>query len=401
VHFSYIARNKEGEIQTGKINVSSKEEAVSAIQASGLIVISCQLADRMPLWMKNIKLFKRVKTKDIVSFSRELATLFSAKVSLVESIRVLGRQQENAYFKETLLEIAGDVEAGTIFSKALAKHPKQFSLLYINIIKTGEVSGNLENSLNYLADHLEKQYYLASKVRGAMIYPAFILMGFIIVAILMLVMVIPNLTSILKESGQELPWSTRLIISLSDFMRAWWWVITIIFISILTGAWRFRETPRGKRFFDRLVLKLPIFGKALKKFYLSRLSENLSTLIKGGLPILQALQTSGEVVGNDVYQQLIFEAKDEVKVGNSISSVLKRYTEIPPMMTQMIYTGEKTGQLDLVLGKLAHFYSVEVDNLVSNISALIEPVLIVFLGIGVAVLLMSILMPIYNISGAM
>jgi type IV pilus assembly protein PilC len=400
MQFTYIARDKNGEIHTGKIKAYSQEEAVAAIQKSGLILISCQSAEHLPLWMTNIKIFQRVKGKDIVNFSRELATLFSAKVSLVESLRVLSRQQDNSYFSDVLAQVASDVEAGTMLSRALAKHLKIFSVLYVNIVKTGEVSGNLENSLNYLADHLEKQYYLASKVRGAMIYPAFISAGFIVVAVLMLIFVIPNLTGILKESGQELPWSTKAIIFLSDALKSWGWLVFLVFAGIVTGAVYYRRTPEGKTMFDKVFLKIPVFGKVLKKFYLARFSENLSTLIKGGLPILQALQTAGDVVGNDVYRNLIFEAKDEVKVGNSISSVFRRYEEIPVMMTQMIYTGEKTGQLDMVLQKLSRFYSVEVDNIVTNISALIEPVLIVFLGVGVAILLMAILMPIYNMGNA-
>jgi type IV pilus assembly protein PilC len=402
MQFNYVARTKTGEIQSGMVNATSREAAVEALQAGDLIVLSCVLAGTGPLWLKQIKIFQRVKFKDVVNFSRQLAILFSAKVSLVSGLQALSRQQTSLYFREILYNISNDVEAGIIFSKALAKYPKVFSPFYINLIKSGEVSGNLENTLNHLADHLEKQYYLASRLRSAMIYPSFVLFGFIVVAVLMLTMVIPNLTGILEESGQELPIVTRTIIGLSGFLRAWGWFLLLALIGLLVFLWRFARTADGRHFIDRLKLKLPIFGNVFKKIYMARFSENFSTLIKGGLPILQALQISGEVVGNVVFSDIIFRAKEEVRIGNTISAVFeKNKEEIPPMVTQMIFTGEKTGQLDMVLKKISTFYSQEVDAVVNNLSALVEPILIVFLGIGVAILLVAILMPIYNIAGGM
>lgn len=402
MQFNYVAKNKTGEIQSGTIKAASQEAAVAALQAGGFIVLSCAPAETMSLWLKQVKFLQRVKFKDIVNFSRQLAILFSAKVSLVSALQALARQQQSPYFGEVLFGVANDVEAGIIFSKALAKYPKIFSPLYINLIKSGEVSGNLENTLSHLADHLEKQYYLASRLRSAMIYPAFILFGFAVVAVLMLVMVIPNLTSILKESGQELPVTTKAIIGLSDFLRSWGWLLLLALIAAVGLAWRFAKTEDGQRFFDRLKLKMPIFGNVFKKIYLARFSENFSTLIKGGLPILQALQISGDVIGNVVFRDIIFRAKEEVRVGNTVSAVFEKHKEeIPPMVTQMIFTGEKTGQIEVVLKKISAFYSQEVDAVVNNLSALVEPILIVFLGIGVAILLVAILMPIYNIAGGM
>jgi len=295
--------------------------------------------------------------------------------------------------------LSNDVEAGTIFSKALAKYPQVFSPFFINLIKSGEVSGNLENSLNYLADYLEKQYYLQNKVRNALIYPGFIFLGFIVVAVLMLVMVIPNLTSILEQSGIDLPLSTRIIIGLSNILRSWGWLILLILIAAGFFLWRFIRTPQGRRFFDELKIKLPVFGAVFKKIYLARFADNLSTLIKGGLPILQALQVSAEVIGNVVFEELVLEAKEEVRIGNPMSQTFEKRKEIPPMVTQMIYTGERTGQLEMVLQKMASFYVREVDSVIATISSLIEPFLIVFLGIGVAILLTAVLMPIYNIAG--
>jgi len=399
MQFNYIVRDKQGEVHTGALKAPSIEDAVAVLQASDFVVISCQPAEVMPLWIRQIKIFQRVKQKELVNFSRQLAILFSAKVSLVIALQALAEQQTSFYFAGIISDLSNDVEAGTIFSKALAKYPQVFSPFFINLIKSGEVSGNLENSLNYLADYLEKQYYLQNKVRNALIYPGFIFLGFIVVAVLMLVMVIPNLTSILEQSGIDLPLSTRIIIGLSNILRSWGWLILLILIAAGFFLWRFIRTPQGRRFFDELKIKLPVFGAVFKKIYLARFADNLSTLIKGGLPILQALQVSAEVICNVVFEELVLEAKEEVRIGNPMSQTFEKRKEIPPMVTQMIYTGERTGQLEMVLQKMASFYVREVDSVIATISSLIEPFLIVFLGIGVAILLTAVLMPIYNIAG--
>jgi type IV pilus assembly protein PilC len=401
MQFNYVARDKLGEVHTGTIKAPTQEEAVAVLQANDLIVISCQSTEGMPVWMRQVKFLQKVKNKDLVNFSRQLSILFSAKVSLVVALRALAKQQKSEYFQNIINDISNDVEAGTIFSKALAKYPKIFSAFFINLIKSGEVSGNLENSLNYLADHLEKQYYLQTRLRNALMYPGFIFLGFIVVAVLMLVLVIPNLVSILEQSGQELPFTTTLIIWLSDLLRDWGWLILVFLIFAGFLVWRYAHSPKGKRFFDQLKLKLPIFGEVFRKIYISRFSDNLSILIRGGLPILQALQISADVIGNVIFTELVLAAKEEVRIGNPMSSAFEKTKEIPPMVTQMIFTGERTGQLELVLQKVSAFYGREVDNVISTLSTLIEPILIVFLGIGVAILLGAILMPIYNIASGM
>ena len=401
MNFNYIARTKKGEIQNGTIKASSQEGALAVLQGQDLIVVSIQASEGIPVWLRQIKIFQRIKQKEVVNFSRQLSILVSAKVPLVQALQALAKQQQNPLFRETLFMVAHDVESGLIFSKALGKHSKQFSPFYINLIKSGEVSGNLENTLKYLADHLENQYSLMMKVRNAMMYPAFITLGFIIVAVLMMIFVIPNLISILEETGQELPLITRMIIGISRFFQNWWWIILLVLIGAGAGAWQYVRTPQGRRIFDGMKLKIPIFGSVFQKVYLARFTENLSTLVKGGLPILQSLQVSSDVVGNVIFTELLLEAKEGVRVGNTISFVFEQHPEIPSMVTQMISTGEKTGSLDFVLQKIADYYNQEVDGIVSTLSSLIEPVLIILLGVGVAVLLTAILLPIYNIAGGM
>lgn len=400
--FNYTARTAAGEIQAGDIEAKNKDQAIEILQKHGLIIFSLKEKEVPLFFLREIKFFPTVAPKDLVIFSRQLAVLFSCRIPLMESVRVTAKQTINLYFQDILSKVANDIEAGVVLSKALEKYPKIFSSFFINMVKSGEISGTLENVLNYLADYLEKEYYLSSRVKGAMVYPAFVLACFIIVAILMLVMVIPNLTSILKETGQALPWTTRLIIGASDGIRNFGWLIGSIFIFLIGGAVHYvRNYPDGRKIWDATKLKTPVMGLVFQKFYLSHLSDTLGTLIASGVPILQALQISAEVMDNVVLKEIILEARKEVRIGNTMSSVFGRYNEIPPMVTNMLAVGEQTGTIDMVLKKLSNFYSKEVDNTVSTLTQLIEPVLIVVLGIGVAILVASVLMPIYNMAGGL
>ncbi len=287
-----------------------------------------------------------------------------------------------------------------MLSKALEKYPRIFSPFFINIIKSGEVSGTLEDVLNYLADYLEKQYYLSSRIKGAMIYPVFILGGFIIIAILMLVMVIPHLADILKEAGQTLPWTTKLIISTSDGLRSFGWLLGLILIAFIGGVvYYVKNYSIGRKIWDTIKLKMPIAGPIFQQFYLSHMSDTLGTLISGGVPILQSLQVAAEVMDNVVLKGIILEAKEEVRVGNTMSSVFEKHEEIPLMVTNMLAVGEQTGSIDMVLKKISSFYTKEVDSTVNSLSQLIEPILIIVLGVGVGILVASVFMPIYSIVG--
>lgn len=401
MNFNYVARTKQGEMQSGVAEAANEKSAITALQAKGLIILELKSASGS-VFSLNLKLFQSVKAKDISTFARQLSTLVSAQVPLLASLQSLSKQVENEYFKDVLFEVANDVEGGTVFSKALARHPKVFSELFINMIKSGEASGGMENSLLYLADYLEKQDHLNSRVRGALIYPAVILGAFVIIVILMMIFVIPKLTSFLQEAGQELPFMTKAMIGASNFLIVWWWLLLVL----VSGAVYYtihavKNDPSARRKWDLLKLKMPVFGKRVfEKIYITRFAENLSTLIQGGLSILQALQVTSDVLGNVVYRDIVLEAKESVRVGESLSSSLAKHKEIPPLVTQMIATGEQTGSLDVILKKMGQFYSREADATIDTMSQLIEPFLILLIGGGVIVLIMAILMPIYNIAGS-
>jgi len=396
--YNYLARTQKGEIQTGAIEAPSESAAIETLQSHNLVVVAIELLEKKAFLSMNLKIFGRVSKKEVVIFCRQLSILVGSEVPVVQSLKSLAAQTSNRTFKEIIDHIASDVEGGTLLSKSFEKYPKVFSNFYVNLIRAGEAAGRLQASLEFLAEHLEKEYYLISKVQRAMYYPGFVLGAFVLIFIGMMIWVVPELTDFLEGFGVELPLITRIIIGISNFCVSFSWLIGLVAVGGGLGFWYFIKIPVGREIFDRIKLRLPILGNVLRQTYLAHFTKNLSTLIKGGLPIIQALEISGSVINNKVFQKIISKARDEVSRGSSISSVFEKETLIPPVVSQMIKTGEKTGRLDYILENLANFYTREVDNIVDNLSSLIEPILIVCLGAMVAVLMSAILLPIYSMS---
>ena len=398
MRFNYQARTKEGETHTGTVEASSRDVAVSTLQRHDLVVVYLEAISGLPFYARSLKIFQRVKVKELVMFYRQLSILFEANTPLLDSLRAVAEQTHGPYFKDILFEVETDVRGGESLSSALKKHKKVFSAFYVNVIKAGEVTGKLSDVLKYLADHAEEEYILASKIKGAFAYPIFILSVFAIIAVLMVTFVVPQLTVILVETGQELPFTTKLLMGASGFLQSWLWLVIIAIVGLVIGFLRFKKTSQGKELWDKFKLKVPIIGKLFRKIYLTRFADNFSTLLKGGLPILKALKISSEVIGNTVFSRLLDEAGEEVKKGGNISSVFEKHKEIPPMVVQMLKVGEKAAKLDEILERVSVFYRGEVDRAASNLTQLIEPLLIVCLGGGVAFLVASILMPIYGMT---
>ncbi len=399
MRFNYQARTKEGEIQTGVIEAGSREAAVKILQTHDLAVIYLEAESQVPFYARSLKIFQKVKNKELVMFYRQLAILFDASIPPLDALRAIAVQISNPYFKEIIFEVEGDVRGGENLSNALSKHKKVFSSFYINVIKSGEATGKLSEVLNYLADYAENTYKLNQKIKGAFTYPAFILSAFVLIAVLLLVYVVPQLTQILTETGAELPLTTKVLIWTSKIIRKWIWLVALIFGGGVFGFLKYIKTDQGRMYWDKFKLKVPALGKLFKKIYITRFAENFSTLLKGGLPILNALKISGQIIGNKVYSSLIDKAVEEVKRGGNISSVLEKDKKnIPPLVVQMLKVGEETAKVDSILEKLASFYEDEVKRTVDNLTQLIEPALIIVLGAGVAFLVASILMPIYNVT---
>ena len=396
--FNYQARTEDGQIQSGVVEASSREVAIDLLQKQDLYVTLLEEMGASPAYARKIVLFGGVSRKDVVLFSRQLSIMFKAKVSLVESLAVLSEQAQNLDLKEKIMIISEDVEGGTAFSEALTKHPKLFSPFYIAMVKAGEAAGKLSESLDYLAEHLEKEYYLTSKIKGAMVYPALILSFSVLVLMIMILFVIPNLITVLEETGQELPFITSLVISFTNIAKKWFGLFLIAEIGFFAYIFRYYKTKKGKRFFDKLSLKIPSVGSFLKMLYVSRFAENLSTLISGGLPIAQALGITAEIVGNSAYQEVIFESREAVKRGDSLSSSLRTAPDIfPPMFCQMVLVGEKTGTLDRSLLEIVGFYQSETERAIESLLSILEPAMIMFLGLIVGGLMFSVMMPMYQV----
>jgi len=399
--YNYKAKTTEGETHSGTIEAPTVEIAISSLQRRSLVVTSLEpAAGDVPWYKKSIGNFERVKPRDVVILSRQLATLFSAKVPVVESLKVLIGEVSNVTLRRHLSEALTDIQGGLSISQAFGRHPEVFSNFYVSMIRSGEESGKLEEIFSYLADYMERSYDLRNKVRNALIYPGFVLSVFVIVMALMLTVIIPRLTSILIETQQELPIYTKLVIALSDFLRNYGVFVLLLLAIAGILLWRYTRTPAGRMTISGLFIRMPFFGDLYRKFYLSRLADNLETLLVGGVTMLRSLEISADVIGNEVYASIVLQSMEQVKAGSPLSEAFSRHEEIPPLMVQMIRIGEETGKLDFILKTLSGFYRREVDNAVDNLINLIEPILILVLGLGVGVLVASVLLPIYNIAGS-
>ncbi len=395
--FKYKAITDKGEKKEGTVEAASRDLAISALQRRGLVVVSIKGEEETGLGRE---IFVRVPQKDIVIISRQISTLFEAQVSALKAFSMLASNAENKVLRRRLTQVVDDLQAGMSISEALAKHPEVFTEFYTNMVKAGEESGTLTKTFSYLADYLDRQYELTSKTRNALIYPAFVVVVFIAVMVLMMVMVIPKLSEIILESGQDIPVYTRIIIGISNFFVDYGIFILIALVLMAVYVVILSRRDSGKLYLDRLRLKMPLFGKLYQKLFLSRIADNLDTMISSGIPIVHAIEITGSVVGSQAYSLIMRNTAEAVKGGSALSDALAREPMIPAIMVQMMKTGEETGSLGQILRTMAHFYKREVDDIVDTLVSLIEPVMIVVLGIGVGVLLSSILVPIYNIASS-
>lgn len=384
-------------MRTGVVETSSQDAALDALQKNGLIVIS--VGERGKKSIFEMQFGRGVRQRDIVLFSRQMATLFEAQIPVIQILRTLASQAIKPQLRKIVNEVMADVTGGMALSQAFGKHPDAFSSFYVSLVRAGEESGKLQDVFTYLADYLERSYYIANKARNAFIYPAFVLLAFVGVFTIMLTVVIPKLTSIFKETGTEVPFYTQIIISLSDLLRSYGLLVLLCVIGGIIFLWRWGRTPAGKRFFNTVQIRTPIIGALYQRIFIVRMTDNMRTLMISGIPLIRALTITEDVVGNVIYQDAVARAIAAVKAGSTISSAFEQTPEIPVMVTQMIKIGEQSGRLDFILENISRFYQKEVDSLVNNLLTLIEPILILVLGGGVAVLVAAILIPIYNIAG--
>lgn len=399
--FIFKAKNSSGEIKEGVIEAMNGDAAVEVLQQNKFFPISVEIEEKKnDLWKAFLNYWDKVSSKELMIFFRQLAILIEAKVPIVASLAAVKEQTTNKYLQKIIGEIENDVKDGLPFSDALRKYKTVFSILAVNIIRAGEVSGNLKKSVEYVADNIEKNYLLTSKVRSAMMYPMIVLIVFFIISFIVISFVVPKLTLMIKEmNAASIPWYTRGIIGFSDFMAVYWWAVAIVIVAGIAGMLYYINSEEGRDEWDQIKIKLPIFGPVFQKVYIARFADNLAVLLTGGIPIISALTVVSSVINNSVYEAIFLKAAEEVKIGGTMSQALRRYPQIPPIVSQMVSIGEESGQIDEVLKQVSKFYEHEVDEVTKNLSTLIEPILMVIIGIAVGFLSFTVIMPIYNLAG--
>lgn len=399
--YKYEATTLEGERQSGVIEAATLEIAINSLQRRNLIIISINPTEKSSFFSKSIGAFERVKARDVVFLSRQLSTLFEAQVPVLDSFKLLAAETENPLLRRKLSHITEDVQGGIPMSQAMAKHPDIFSRFYVTMVRSGEESGKLQEVFLDLANHLERSYELTTKARNALIYPGFVIMVFITVVILMITFVLPRLRSILSEAGQDIPLFTKVILGISDFLRAFGPFIFIGMIIGLVVLWRYTKTSSGSTILSRFLLSFPYVGMLFKKMYLSRMTENLRILLSSGISMVRSLEITADVVGNKIYGKILNECTEAVKGGSSLSEVFAKYEDIPLIVSKMTKIGEEAGKLNFMLETLSRFYKREVDSSVENLVSIIEPVFIIILAVAVAILLLAVLGPIYNLASVL
>ena len=398
--FTYKALDSGGRPMNGSIDALNMEVAITALQRRGFSIGSIVPASRESFFKRDIAFWKRVSSKDVVILSRQISTLFEAQVSALRIFRLLAVETDHPILRDLLVEISDEIQAGSSISSALSKHPQAFSSFYVSMVRSGEEAGKLDQIFGYLADYLERTYEVTSKAKNALVYPVFVIITFIAVMVLMFTTVIPSISAILVESGQDIPIYTKIVLGISKFFVDFGWFLLILVIAGGLFLWQFVKTPRGRYAMSQLKITLPYIGNLYRKLYLSRIADNMHTQLSAAIPIIKSLEITAEVVDNAVFENALALATEGVRGGSSIADSFAKSSVIPSIMVQMIKVGEESGELGSILETMARFYRREVVNAVDTLVSLIEPVLIIMLGLGVGFLLAAVLMPIYNIAGA-
>ena len=398
--FNYKSISATGESKNGSIEAVNIDVAISSLQRRDLVISSITPANVGSAFQKYFAFFSGVNGKDLVMLFQQISTLFEAQVSALKVFRLLANETENPVLVTILTQVADDLQGGSSISKAFEKHPRVFSPFVVNMVVSGEETGRLDEVFTYLADYIDRTYAMTSKARNALIYPAFVVVTFIAVMVLMLTMVIPKISDIILASGQQIPFYTRIVLGFSSFFVNYGLYLLVVAVVGVFLLIYYARTPKGKNALDRFKVSLPFIGDFYKKLYLARIADNLSTSLASGIPMVRSIELSSSVVESVVYKNILNETVLAVKGGASVSDSLAKYPEIPGIMSQMIKVGEETGELGSILKTIAKFYQREVNAAIDTLVSLIEPVMIVFLGVAVGILLASVLIPIYNVASS-
>jgi type IV pilus assembly protein PilC len=395
VTFQWSGRTVKGTIESGEITAATKEEVIALLRRKNITATA--VTEKQDKGIGKFSLMGRVNDKDIVVFTRQFATMIDAGLPLVQALDILSTQVENKLLSNTLTQVKADVESGATYADALKKHPRVFSELYVNMVAAGEAGGILDTILNRLAAYIEKAMKLKKKVKGAMVYPAVVTSIAVLVIAVIMIFVVPTFSKMFAQLGGTLPLPTRLVVALSHFIAGIGGIFTLgAVIAVFIFIGQIRRTEKGKLVTDRIMLKLPIFGMLLNKVAVAKFTRTLGTLVSSGVPILDGLEITAKTSGNKVVEYAIMDVKKGVVGGKTLAEPITKAKVFPPMVTHMIAVGESTGALDAMLAKIADFYDDEVDNAVANLTAMMEPMLMVFLGGAVGFIVVAMYLPIFK-----
>jgi type IV pilus assembly protein PilC len=393
--FMWKGKSPNGEILSGEYAAETKEDLIGYLRKRKIIITSVR--EKSKEFNVTMPWEKRVSVKDLGVFTRQFATMINAGLPMVQCLDILSAQTEKPFFRQSISTVMTDVEGGSTLGESMARHPKIFSKLFVNMIEAGEAGGILDLILNRLAVYLEKADQLQRKIKSAMTYPMVVCFVALGATLFMLMFIIPTFARMFSDFGGELPMPTKIVMGLSDFLRDYWYVLFGATIGVVIFFQRFYKTNVGKTKIDGLLLKIPVLGMVLRKGAVARFTRTLGTLISSGVPILNGLEITAKTSGNKVIEDAIFETKESISQGNTISDPLKKSGVFPPMVTQMIGVGEQTGALDEMLEKIANFYDDEVDTAVDSLTAVIEPAMIVVMGGIVGGMLIAMYLPMFKL----
>jgi len=397
--FTYVAKNSEGLNHKGLIEASDERQAAEILRQNGLVPIAIS-THTLPVISGIVrKLSGRVPYGELVNFTRQLSTMITAGLNLPDALTILQKQTANQSFKDVLADVLRSVEGGISLASSMEKHPKVFGQIYTSLVRAGETAGVLDNVLNRLAENLEKDREFRAKVKGAMIYPIMVISAMIGVVFLMMIFIIPKMTEIFSQfEGAELPIATKLLIGMSSFTTRFSWLIVLVAVGLILFLRRMMATPQGKEYYDKMVLKLPIIGGLKKETMLAEFTRTFGLLIGAGIPILEALKIVSAAMGNVVMEKVIQEAAFNVERGKPLAETFNKATEFPPILGQMVKTGEETGKLDEVMTKVSVYFETEAEHKIKNLMTAIEPIILILLALGVLFLIIAIILPIYTIT---
>lgn len=395
--FNYKAKDKTGKLVVGEVEAASPEHAAKLVRGKGLTVISIKVKIDSPLSIFR-RLRERITPSDVATFTRQLSTMINAGLPITEALLIL-RSQSKGSMQKIVAQVLADIEAGESLSTSLARHPKIFTKTYMALVKSGEVGGVMDEVLARLADNLEKQQEFKGKVKGALIYPAIIVIGMVVVGFILMIFVIPRLTTLYSEFNAELPLPTKILIGISGLFTKLWPLFLALFGFGVYGFGLYRKTPLGRRKIDELAFKVPIIGDLQRQVTLTELTSTLSLMVGAGVSILEALNITAEVVSNMTISDALKDAAKQVEKGFPIAYAFGKHPEaFPFILSQMIAVGEETGKMEEILTKISHIFEVESDQRVKTLTSAIEPVVMVLLGLGVGFLVIAVILPIYNLT---